>query len=102
MIPVYRTQAAERDLEDIWLAIATNNPVAADRMIRAIAARIERLSHFPRLGTRRTDIAPSARMLVEGPYLILFEVQPDTDEGTVEFVEIVRVVDARRNLVGIE
>ncbi len=98
MIPVYRTRAAERDLEDIWLAIAEDNPVAATRMVRAIAARIDRLSHFPRLGGRRRDIAPSARALVEGPYLILFEVQPDTDDGHVEWVEIVRVVDGRRDL----
>lgn len=98
MIPVYRTRAAERDLEDIWLSIAEDNPVAATRMVRAIAARIDRLSRFPRLGSRRRDIAPSARALVEGPYMILFEVQPDTDEGPVEWVEIVRVVDGRRDL----
>lgn len=98
MILVYRTRAAERDLEDIWLSIAEDNPVAATRMVRAIAARIDRLSRFPRLGVRRRDIAPSARVLLEGPYLILFEVQPDTDEGPVEWVEIVRVVDGRRDL----
>jgi hypothetical protein len=37
-------------------------------------------------------------MLVEGPYLILFETRPDTDEGQVDQVEIVRVVDGRRDL----
>lgn len=98
MIPVFRTDAAERDLEDIWLVIAEDNPTAATRMVRAIAARIERLGRFPRLGARRPDIAPSARVLVEGPYLILFEVQPDTDDGPVEYVEIVRVIDGRRSL----
>ncbi len=36
-------------------------------------------------------------MLVERPYLILYELTPDTDEGPVELVEIVRVVDGRRN-----
>jgi toxin ParE1/3/4 len=38
------------------------------------------------------------RMLVEGPYLILFETHPDTNEGPVDRVEIVRVVDGRRDL----
>ena len=98
MIPVYRTRAAERDLEDIWLAIAEDNPAAATCLVRAIAARIDRLSRFPRLGVRRRDIASAARALVEGPYLILFEVQPDTDEGPVEWVEIVPIVDGRRDL----
>ncbi|MFV3130552.1 type II toxin-antitoxin system RelE/ParE family toxin [Niveispirillum sp. KHB5.9] len=98
MIRVFRTHVAERDLEDIWLAIARDNPAAATRVIQAIGAQIERLSSFPRLGSRRPDIAPSARALVEGPYLILFETQPDTDDGPVEWVEIVRVVDGRRDL----
>jgi len=37
-------------------------------------------------------------MLVEGPYLILYETRPDGDEGSVDEVEIVRIVDGRRNL----
>ena len=37
-------------------------------------------------------------MLVEGPYLVLYETHPDTDEGPVDAVEIVRVVDGRREL----
>ncbi len=37
-------------------------------------------------------------MLVEGPYLIFFETQPDTDEGPIDEVNIVRVVDGRRDL----
>jgi len=36
--------------------------------------------------------------LVEEPYLILFETHPDTDDGPVDWVEIVRVVDGRRDL----
>lgn len=37
-------------------------------------------------------------MLVQAPYLILYRIEPDTDEGVVALVEIVRVVDARREL----
>jgi len=40
-------------------------------------------------------------MLVEGPYLVLYETHPDTDEGLVDEVEIVRVVDGRRDLTGL-
>lgn len=101
MVRLIRTAAAERDLQDIWLVIATDNPDAATSMLRRLGKRIERLAQFPRLGNRRPDIAPSARALVEGPYLILFETEPDTDEGPVEWVEIVRVMDTRRNLQGI-
>jgi toxin ParE1/3/4 len=90
--------AAEHDLEYIWLTIAADNPPTATRILRAIGTRIDRLADHPRLGPRRTDIRPAARMLVEGPYLILFETHPDTDEGPIDEVEIVRVVDGRRDL----
>ena len=37
-------------------------------------------------------------MLVDAPYLLLYETMPDTDEGPVQVVEIVRLIDGRRNL----
>ncbi len=85
-------------MEEIWLTIAADNPSAATRVVRAIGARIDQLADHPRLGPRRPDIQRAARVLVEGPYLILFETHPDTDEGLVEWVEIVRVIDGRRDL----
>ena len=36
-------------------------------------------------------------MLVESPYLLLYRVEPDSDQGPVERVEIVCVVDGRRD-----
>lgn len=68
MTRILRSPAAERDLEYVWLTIAADNPFAA------------------------------ARALVERPYLILYETHPDTNEGPVDWVEIVRVVDGRRDL----
>ena len=53
------------------------------------------------MGARRPDISPPARMLVEAPYLILYEIFPDTDDGPIDQVEIVRVVDGRRNLLSL-
>jgi toxin ParE1/3/4 len=37
-------------------------------------------------------------MLVEGVYLLLYETHPDTDEGPVDAIEIVRVIHGHRNL----
>ncbi len=98
MIAILRSPAAERDLEDIWLTIAADSPSAATRTLQAIVAKIERLADHPRMGPRRPEIRPAARMLVDGPYLILYQTHPDTDDGQVDAVEIVRVVDGRRDL----
>ena len=86
---------------EIYVIIGLDNPAAAERVYTAIEAKAEALVHFPRLGPRRPDIRPRARVLVEGPYLILFETQSDTDEGPVDWVEIVRVVDGRRDLTNL-
>jgi toxin ParE1/3/4 len=93
--------AAERDLQDIWLTIAADNPPAATRVVRAIGTKIDRLADYPRLGPRRPDIRTTTRILVEGPYLVLYETHPDTDEGQVNEVAIVRVVDGRRDLTSL-
>jgi toxin ParE1/3/4 len=98
MTRVVISPAAESDLEDIWLTIAADDPVTATRIVRAIGARIGGLARHPRLGPCRPDIRPAVRMLVEGPYLILFETRPDTNDGPIDEVDIVRVVDGRRDL----
>ena len=98
MTGIVISPAAERDLEEIWLTIAADNPRAATRMLRTIAAKIETLGHHPRMGARRPDIRRHTRMLVERPYLILYETRPDAADGLVDIVEIVRVIDGRRDL----
>jgi toxin ParE1/3/4 len=70
-------------------------------MIDRIEARVLLLAEQPRLGVRRHDIRDSVRMLVEGPYLVLYETTPDRDEGSVTSLEVVRVVDGRRELAGL-
>jgi toxin ParE1/3/4 len=53
------------------------------------------------LGQRHPEIHKAARMLVEAPYVILYETHPDTDDGPVDIVEIVRVADSRRDLTSL-
>ncbi len=86
---------ARKDLLDIYVTIGIDNPDAAERLYNAIEVQ------YPRRGPCRPDIRPAARMLVEGPYLSLYQTRPDTDEGPVDAVEIVRVVDGRRDLTSL-
>ena len=92
------TPQAREDLLDIYVAIGCENPGAAERLYTAIEGTVELLANQPRLGVRRPEIRRAARMLVHGPYLIVYEVHPDRAVGPVKNVEIVRVVDGRRDL----
>jgi toxin ParE1/3/4 len=100
LIRIVYTRRAEDELRGIWRYIAedNDNEPAADRILLAIAEKIDLLRYHPRLGPRRSDIAEGARLLIEGHFLVLYETHPNTDEGPVEAVEIVSIVDGRRDL----
>jgi toxin ParE1/3/4 len=95
------TPQAREDLLDIYVTIGLDNPAAAERVYAALEEKANLLIGYPRLGVRRSEIAPSARMLVDGVYLLLYETHPDTDDGPVGEVEIVRVVHGHRDLTHI-
>lgn len=67
-------------------------------MYAALEERVNLLGRSPRSGVRRPEIVPSTRMLVEGVYLILYETNPDSDEGPLETIVIVRIVHGQRDL----
>jgi toxin ParE1/3/4 len=92
---------AREDLLDIYITIGLDNPSAAERLYAAIEAHAARLIVHPRLGVRRPEIAPSARMLTEGSYLLLYETHPDTDDGAIRQIEIVRIVHGHRDMTHI-
>jgi toxin ParE1/3/4 len=92
------TVQARADLLDIYVRIGRGHRGAADRFLDSIEEKAVLLTAQPRIGVRRSDIRSRTRMLVVSPYLLLYETIPDTDQGTVRTVEIVRVVDGRRDL----
>ena len=99
MLPHLRwTEKAREDLLDIYAMIGRVQPAAAERYFDRIEAKATLLTALPRIGVRRSDIRPGLRMLVQAPYLILYRIEPETDEGEVSMIEIVRVVDGRREL----
>jgi toxin ParE1/3/4 len=98
---LFWSNEARADLLEIYVVIGIEQPTAAERYFDRIEEKARLLKSQPRMGVRRSDIRPSMRMLVEAPYLILYRTDPDTDEGPVGTVEIVRVIDGRRDLGGI-
>jgi len=95
------TPKARADVKAIYIDIGREQPKAAERYFERFRSKAELLIDHPRLGERHPEIFRSARMLVEAPYVILYETIPDTDDGDIHTVEIVRVMDARRDLAAL-
>lgn len=93
MTAIVLSHRAREDFKRIWAHIALDDDHAADKLLMALNAKIERLRDFPGIGTSRDDIRPGARTLVHGSYLILYEHDADADH-----VEIVAVVEGMRDL----
>jgi toxin ParE1/3/4 len=92
------TPQAREDLIEIYATIKIDDSLAAERIYWAMEKRVSALLTYPRLGMRRPEIASTARVLVEGMYLILYETHPDTDDGPVQEVRIIRIVHGHRDL----
>jgi toxin ParE1/3/4 len=81
--------------------IGLEQPAAREQYFDRIEGKSRPLQSQQRMGVRRSDIRPALRALVETPYLLLYRTDPDTDEGTIDAVEIIRVLDGRRDLGGL-
>lgn len=92
MASIVISQRAREDFKRIWQYVALDDSAAADRLLFAIEAKVERLRDFPAIGTPRDEIRSGARTLVHGSYLILYEHNVDADR-----VEIVAVVEGMRD-----
>ncbi len=71
---------ADDDLDGIFTWIAKDNPRAAVETIRRIRAKLDLLATtgFAEIGRRGRE--SGTRELVEGPYIIVYEVHKDRDE----------------------
>lgn len=91
---IRRLPRAIRDVDDIWLHIAADDPAAATRMVERLAAGVARLADFPESGRARAEIGAGARSVPIGRYLVLYRVTGDC-------VDIVRVIHGAREIAGL-
>lgn len=85
------TLGAERDLDEIWDRIAQDNPPAADRLLDEFYGKFSILAAYPRIAVVRPDLAPHARSVPAGNYVILYRLVPNG-------VEIAMVVHGSRDI----
>ncbi len=90
---------ARRDLLDIYIVIGLENPAAAERLYDRIEAKAEGAVASPPAWAAPPRYSTARAGLGRGTLShLLYETHPDTDDGPVDWVEIVRVVDGRRDL----
>jgi toxin ParE1/3/4 len=83
---------AETDLLSIWRWGAAHfSPDTADTHLRDIQRAAAHLIQFPEAGVARDQIMPGIRSIVVYPTVLFYRVGGES-------IEIVRVVDGRRNL----
>jgi toxin ParE1/3/4 len=85
------SRRAEQDLEDIWLYVAQNDAIAADRLLGKILDKLPMLAQFPEMGKSRDDILKGLRSFPVKPYLVFYT-------RTADRVEIVRLLHQSRDI----
>ena len=71
------TPRASQDLRDIWHTIAIDNEKAADKLLMRIFDKLDLAAQHPKMGTARPELSATARILIEGRYIVIYEPQPD-------------------------
>ncbi len=88
------SDAAGIDFDDIWLYIAENNPLNADRFIDLLFEKCRRLLDTPKVGRQRDELLPGLRSFPVKSYVIFYCIQGNS-------VEIVRIISAYRDVKAI-
>lgn len=76
-------------MQRIWRNIAVENEPAADKLLSKLFDKFQFAAYHPHIGPARPEIAPLARLIVEGLYIAIYE---PTDYG----VEIIAVAHGMR------
>jgi toxin ParE1/3/4 len=71
------TPRAEADLYEVWAGIAADNIGAADGLYLRIMHKVELAADNPLMGAARPELSPTAHILVEGRYIVIYEPRPD-------------------------
>jgi toxin ParE1/3/4 len=85
------SRQAEQDLEDIWVYLADQDDIHADKQIAQILNRLPMLAQYPDMGKSRHDLAPSLRSFPSKPYVVFYAKSQDG-------IEIMRIIHQSRNI----
>ncbi|MBL8809810.1 MAG: type II toxin-antitoxin system RelE/ParE family toxin [Planctomycetaceae bacterium] len=85
------TESAQADLDQIWLFIARDNPIAADQFVERLISRCHSYANQPLLGERRPELGPDIRCFSAGSYVVFYLPMADG-------VQLARVIHGARDV----
>lgn len=91
MLALVKSPKAEEDLIDIWLYIAEDQPINADRFLDSLNDSIELLAETPGMGVERPNLYKGIKSYPVGNYILYYRVNASE-------LELVRVLSASRDV----
>ena len=82
---------AEQDLLEIWLYIAEDSPVNADRFLDRLEGKALNLARAAQIGADRPDLAPGLRSFPVDRYVLYYR-------ASTNGIELVRVLHGSRDI----
>ena len=82
---------AEQDLLDIWLYIAEDSPVNADRFLDRLEGKALKLAEFTEIGIDRPELAPDLKSFPVDRYVLYYR-------ANTSGIELVRVLHGSRDI----
>jgi toxin ParE1/3/4 len=86
---------AQRDLQEAWDYIATDNVLAADKLVDEVRRALQLLAEVPSIGHQRKDVVSSRyRCWTVRPYVIVYRFSSRT-------LTVIRVLHGKRDFRGV-
>ncbi|MEI7590491.1 MAG: type II toxin-antitoxin system RelE/ParE family toxin [Deltaproteobacteria bacterium] len=85
---------AREDLIEIWLYIASDSIMGADKFIDFLYEKCTSLCSTPEIGRKREELLPGLRCLSAKRYLIFYRIKQNS-------IEIIRILSGYRDIESI-
>lgn len=95
MLQLVKAPKAEADLIDIWLYVAEDQPINADRLLDRLNDAALLISETPLMGVDRPDLSKDIKSFPVENYILFYRIKPDV-------LELVRVLSASRDIGSVD
>jgi|TARA_B110000211_G_C14069419_1_gene549261 plasmid stabilization system protein ParE len=95
MLRLVKAPRAEADLIDIWLYVAEDQPINADRLLDRLNDAALLIADTPEMGVDRSVLSTDLKSFPVDNYIVFYRVKPDV-------LELVRVLSSSRDISSVD